>query len=214
MSHTTAGNAAFITGLYMVMVPLVAAFRGHRSSWTTIAGIALALVGLYLLAVTDGFRIGFGDAIVLASTLVWTAQILVIEHYSRRLSALRFSIAQFAWCAVISVPAALLLDAAPFTGLADGIVPLLYGGLISVGIAYTLQVVAQRDALASHAALIMSAEALFGAIGGALLLGENMGARGYAGAALMALGIVVAQWRPANATPLPVGKAETPAALT
>ena len=214
MSHTTAGNAAFITGLYMVMVPLVAAFRGHRSSWTTIAGIVLALVGLYLLAVTDGFRIGFGDAIVLGSTVVWTAQILVIEHYSRRLSALRFSIAQFAWCAVVSVPAALLLDAAPFTGLGAGIVPLLYGGLISVAIAYTLQVVAQRDALASHAALIMSAEALFGAIGGALLLGENMGARGYLGAALMALGIVVAQWRPAAATPLPVGKAETPAALT
>jgi len=214
MSHTTAGNAAFITGLYMVMVPLVAAFRGHRSSWTTIAGIALALVGLYLLAVTDGLRIGFGDAIVLASTLVWTAQILVIEHYSRRLSALRFSIAQFAWCAVVSVPAALLLDAAPFTGLAAGLVPLLYGGLISVGIAYTLQVIAQRDALASHAALIMSAEALFGALGGALLLGENMGGRGYVGAVLMALGIVVAQWRPASATPLPVGKAETPAALT
>ena len=74
--------------------------------------------------------------------------------------------------------------------------------------------VAQRDALASHAALIMSAEALFGAIGGALLLGENMGARGYLGAALMALGIVGAQWRPAAATPLPAGKAETPAALT
>jgi len=214
MSHTTAGNAAFITGLYMVMVPLVAAFRGHRSSWTTVAGIAVALVGLYLLAVTDGLRIGFGDAIVLASTLVWTAQILVIEHYSRRLSALRFSIVQFAWCAAISVPAALLLDAAPFTGLAEGLVPLLYGGLISVGIAYTLQVVAQRDALASHAALIMSAEALFGALGGALLLGENMGARGYLGAALMAVGIVVAQWRPATATPLQVGKAERPAALT
>ncbi|MDQ7993159.1 MAG: DMT family transporter [Propionicimonas sp.] len=214
MSHTTAGNAAFITGLYMVLVPLVAAFRGHRSSWTTIAGIALALVGLYLLAVTDGFRIGFGDAIVLASTFVWTAQILVIEHYSRRLSALRFSIAQFAWCAVVSLPAALLLDAAPFTGLVDGLVPLLYGGLISVAIAYTLQVVAQRDALASHAALIMSGEALFGAIGGALLLGENMGVRGYLGAALMAAGIVVAQLRPAGATPIRVGEAGSPAALT
>ena len=180
---------------------LVAAFRGHRSSWSTLAGIGFALVGLYFLAVGDGFRIGLGDGIVLASTLVWTAQILVIEHYSRRLSALRFAIAQFAWCAVLSVPAALLLDDAPFTGLAVGLIPLLYGGLISVGIAYTLQIIAQRDALASHAALIMSTEALFGALGGALLLGENMGPRGYFGAALMAGGIVVAQWRTGREVP-------------
>ena len=201
MSHTTAGNAAFITGLYMVFVPLVAAFRGRRSSWSTLAGIGLALVGLYFLAIGEGFRIGLGDGIVLASTLVWTAQILVIDHYSRRLSALRFAIAQFTWCAVLSVPAALLLDDAPFTGLDAGLVPLLYGGLISVGIAYTLQIIAQRDALASHAALIMSAEALFGALGGALLLGENMGPRGYFGAALMAAGIVVAQWRAGREAP-------------
>ena len=214
MSHTTAGNAAFITGLYMVFVPLVVAFRGHRSTWTTLAGIALALVGLYFLAVGEGFSIGFGDAIVLASTLVWTAQILVIEHYSRRLGALRFAISQFAWCAVLSAPAALLLDAAPFTGLGAGLVPLLYGGLISVGIAYTLQVIAQRDALASHAALIMSAEALFGALGGALLLGENMGPRGYFGAALMAGGIALAQWRTAPAAPAPVAASRSGSAST
>lgn len=214
MSHTTAGNAAFITGLYMVFVPLVAAFRGHRSSWTTIVGIGLALVGLYFLAVTDGFTIGFGDAIVLGSTLVWTAQILVIEHYSRRLSALRFAIAQFAWCAVLSVPAALLLDDAPFTGLGAGIVPLLYGGLISVGIAYTLQVIAQRDALASHAALIMSAEAVFGALGGALLLGENMGLRGYSGAVLMAAGIMLAQWRTGPDLPATADASRTGSAAT
>lgn len=214
MSHTTAGNAAFITGLYMVFVPVVAAFRGHRSSWTTIAGIALALIGLYFLAIGDDFEIGFGDAIVLASTFVWTAQILVIEHYSKRLSALRFSLSQFTWCAAISAIAALLLDARPFTGLGEGLIPLLYGGLISVGIAYTLQVVAQRDALASHAALIMSAESVFGALGGALLLGENMGARGYFGAALMAAGIALTQWRMESVHPPPATEPETLRSLT
>lgn len=214
MSHTSAGNAAFITGLYMVLVPIVAAFGGHRSSWTTVAGIALALIGLYFLAVGDDFSIGYGDAIVLASTFVWTAQILVIEHYSKRLSALRFSISQFAWCAAISAVAALLLDARPFAGLGDGIVPLLYGGLMSVGIAYTLQVVAQRDALASHAALIMSAESVFGALGGALLLGENMGERGYFGAALMAAGIALTQWRMDSAHPPTVAERESLRSLT
>lgn len=214
MSHTTAGNAAFITSLYMVFVPIVAAFRGHRSSWTTIAGIGLALVGLYFLAVADDFSIGFGDAIILASTFVWTAQILVIEHYSKRLSALRFSISQFTWCAAISAVAALLLDARPFAGLGEGIVPLLYGGLMSVGIAYTLQVIAQRDALASHAALIMSSEAVFGALGGALLLGENMGPRGYFGAALMAAGIALTQWRMDSVHPPPVAKRKSLRSLT
>lgn len=214
MSHTTAGNAAFITGLYMVFVPVVAAFRGHRSSWPTIAGIALALIGLYFLAVGDGFRIGYGDALILGSTFVWTAQILVIEHYSRRLSALRFSVAQFAWCAAISAVAALLLDPRPFTGIDQGLIPLLYGGVISVGIAYTLQVIAQRDALASHAALIMSTESVFGALGGALLLGENLGPRGYLGAALMAAGVVLTQWRTDSVHPPSVAEDEQLRSLT
>lgn len=214
MSHTTAGNAAFITGLYMVFVPIVAAFRGHRSNWTTTAGIGLALIGLYFLAVGDDLSINQGDAIVLASTFVWTAQILVIEHYSRRLSALRFSVAQFTWCAALSAVAALLLDPHPFTGIDAGIVPLLYGGVISVGIAYTLQVIAQRDALASHAALIMSAESVFGALGGALLLGENMGVRGYFGAALMAAGIALTQWRMDSVHPPPVAKQKPLRSLT
>lgn len=214
MSHTTAGNAAFITGLYMVFVPIVAAFRGQRSNWTTVAGIALSLVGLYFLAVGEGFRIGFGDGIVLASTFVWTAQILVIEHYSKRLSALRFSISQFAWCAAISAIAALFLDAHPFAGLGEGLIPLLYGGLLSVGVAYTLQVVAQRDALASHAALIMSSESVFGAIGGALLLAENMGLRGYFGAVLMAAGIAATQWRMESIHPPPVAERKTQRSLT
>lgn len=214
MSYTTAGNAAFITGLYMVFVPLVASFRGHRSSPATVLGISSALAGLYLISVTDSFTIGLGDGLVLLSTFVWTAQILVIEHYSRQLSALRFSISQFAWCAVLSCLAAPLLDPSPFTGLVEGLIPLLYGGLISVGIAYTLQVIGQRDALASHAAMIMSLEAVFGALGGALILGENMGLRGYFGAALMVLGIVIAQRAAFASRPRPGREAETSAPST
>ena len=214
MSHTTTGNAAFITGLYMVVVPVLAAFRGHRSSWTTIAGIALALVGLYFVAIRDGFSIGFGDAIVLVSTIPWALQILVVEHYAKRVSALRFSISQFLWCAALSALAAPLLDDRPFAGLGAGLVPLLYGGLLAVAVAYTLQVVAQRDALASHAALIMSSESVFGALGGALLLSESMGVRGYFGATLMAAGIALTQWRTEPAPPAAVTKDERLRSLT
>ena len=203
MSHTTAGNAAFLTGLYMLIVPVVLALRGRRSSLATIAGIVLALTGLYLISVREGLAMNPGDVLVVISTFIWAAQILLIEHYSRRLPALRFSIAQFAWCAALSAGLALAFDDAPFTGFDAALVPLLYGGVISVGIAYTLQVLGQREALASHAAIIMSCESLFGALGGALLLGEDMGVRGYLGAALMMAGVVVAQLA-GQATPGPV----------
>lgn len=211
LSYTTAGNAAFITGLYMVLVPVVAALRGHRSSVATVVGICAALLGLFLISVTDSFTINPGDLLVLASTFVWAAQILVIDHFSSQLSVLRYSIAQFLWCALLSGAVALVVEPDPFGGIPDTVVPLLYGGLVSVGVAYTLQVVAQRDALASHAALIMSAEAVFGALGGALFLGENMGARGYLGAALMVLGIGVAQ---VPVQSLPRSGAEADGALT
>ncbi len=193
MSDTPAGNAAFITGLYMVIVPVIAAFRGHRSSVATVLGVAASMIGLYLISVTDDLTIGRGELLLIISTVFWAVQILVIEHYSTRLSALRFAAAQFLTCAVLSGGAALVFEEAPFTGLTQAPVPLLYGGLVSVGIAYTLQVVGQRHALATHASLIMAAESVFGALGGALLLGEFMGLRGYLGAALMITGIVVSQ---------------------
>jgi len=194
MSSTPAGDAAFITGLYMVFVPVIAAFRGRRSSLNTIVGVAASLAGLYLISVTDSFTIGTGEVLLILTCIPWAVQILLIEHYSPRLSALRFAVAQFVTCAALSSVAALVFEKAPFTGLGEAAVPLLYGGLVSVAIAFTLQVVGQRHALATHASLIMATESVFGAIGGALLLNENMGARGYVGAALMIAGIVVSQF--------------------
>lgn len=193
MSDVPAGNAAFITGLYMVFVPVIAAFRGHRSSVATIVGVAASLVGLYLISASDGLSIGRGEWLLIVSTLFWAFQILIIEKYSPKLAALKFAATQFITCAVLSSIGALILEPQPFGGLGEAVIPVLYGGFLSVGIAFTLQVIGQRHALASHAALIMALESVFGAIGGALLLGENMGLRGYVGAALMVSGIVISQ---------------------
>ena len=132
--------------------------------------------------------------LLILTCIPWAVQILLIENYSSRLSVLRFAVAQFVTCAVLSSIGALLLDPAPFAGLTEAVVPLLYGGLVSVAIAFTLQVVGQRHALATHASLIMATEWVFGAIGGALLLHEFMGLRGYVGAALMIAGIVISQF--------------------
>ncbi|PFG17316.1 threonine/homoserine efflux transporter RhtA [Propionicimonas paludicola] len=193
MSSVPAGNAAFITGLYMVFVPLIAAFRGHRSSGSTVLGVVSSVIGLYLIAVTDDLTIGSGEWLLILSTLVWAGQILVIDHYGK-VSALRLAAVQFIVCSVLSGLGALVIDPAPFTGIDQAIIPILYGGILSVGIAFTLQVVGQRDALATHASLIMAMESVFGAIGGAVLLGESLGLRGFIGAILMVGGIVISQW--------------------
>jgi drug/metabolite transporter (DMT)-like permease len=212
MAETTAGNAAFVTGLYMVLVPLAGAARGRRVALPTVAGIVAALAGLYLISVTGSFRLHPGDGLVMASAVGFALQILAVDHYAGRVSTLRFAAAQFFSCALVSALVAFVADAEPFSGFTLALVPLVYSGVLSVGVAYTLQVVAQRDALATHAALIMSTEAVFGALGGALLLGENMGLRGYAGAALMLAGIVISQ---IGAAPRPAGTpAPGPSATT
>jgi drug/metabolite transporter (DMT)-like permease len=200
MAYTTAGNAAFITGLYLVLVPLAGAFRGRRVGAATVVGIAAALAGLYLISVTESFRLRPGDGLVMACAVGFAVQILMVDHYAPRLSALRFSVTGFFTCAAISAMAALVADAEPFAGFHLALVPIAYSGFLAVAVAYTLQVVAQRDALATHAALIMSSESVFGALGGALLLGENMGVRGYSGAALMLAGVLISQLNAATRT--------------
>lgn len=190
---TPVGNAAFITGLYMVFVPVIAALRGRRSGGATVVGVIFSVAGLYLITVNGELRIGFGEALCLISTVFWASQILVIEEFGAKLSALRFAAMQFLTCAIASGVVALIAEPAPFVGLEEIVLPLAYGGLVSVGIAYTLQVVGQKHALASHAALIMATESLFGALGGVLMLGEYLSLRAWIGAAMMILGAVVAQ---------------------
>ncbi len=204
MSDTTAGQSAFVTGLYMVLVPLVGMFLGNRMRWPILVGVVLAVAGLYLICVKDGLSVSRGNLLTLASAFCWTAHILLLDRFSKNVSTLRLAATQFVTCAVASAIASPIFDAQPFAGLQDAVIPLAYGGFVAGGIAFTLQVVAQRDALAAHAALLMALESVFGAIGGALLLGENMGVRGYSGAALMVVGIAVSQFFAAKNTPAPV----------
>lgn len=207
---TTAGKGSFITGLYIVLVPLVGAVFGHRIGRFTWAGVALALVGLYLLCVTDGMTIAPGDALVLACAVFFTGHILLIDRYAR-LDALRLSVTQFATCAALNLVAAAVVEPTPYAGIGAALGPILYGGLMSVGVAYTLQVFGQRDALPAHAALLMSLESVFGVLGGALLLGETMTARGYLGCAVMLAGILLSQaGTPPGEQPTPAGEPTAP----
>ncbi|MDR1188149.1 MAG: DMT family transporter [Bifidobacteriaceae bacterium] len=193
---TTAGNVAFVTGLYLVLVPIFGVFLGQRLRWLTVGGIVLALVGLYLIAVTDTFTFARGDGLAMMAAVCFAIQILAVDRYAGRLPALRFACSQFWFCSLTSAVCAPVFDSHPFTGLSAGLIPLLYGGLISVGLAYTFQILAQRDAEPAPAALIMSFESVFGALGGAVILHENMGVRGYVGAGLMMAGIIASQLGP------------------
>lgn len=190
---TTAGKASFVTGLYIVLVPVLGIALRHRTTPATWTGVLLAVSGLYLLTVTEDLSVARGDLLVLVGAFFWAGHILLIDHYTRTVDALRLSAAQFAACAGFSAVAALVADPVPFGGLREAVVPILYGGLMVVGVAYTLQVVAQKDAKPAHAAMILSLETVFGAVGGALLLDEVMAPRALLGCALMLAGILVSQ---------------------
>lgn len=190
---TTAGKAGFITGLYVVLVPVIGLLVGHGTGRLTWAGVTVAVVGLYLLTMTEGSGMAPGDALVLVGAGFWAVHILVIDHFAG-IDPLRLSVVQFAVCGGISLILAIATEADTFAGLSAAMWPVLYGGLLSVGVAYTLQVVAQRHAKPTHAAIILSTEAVFGAIGGAILLAEQMSGRALAGCALMLAGIVLAQF--------------------
>lgn len=196
LATTTAGNASFITGLYIVLVPLLGVLLGQRTAARTWAGVALALVGLYLLSIGPGFTIGTGDLLVLIGAAFWAIHILVIDRATNVADALEISAVQFAVCAALSGGTALARDGgAAFAGAGTAFVPILFAGLLSVGVAYTLQVVVQQWAQPAHTALILSLETVFGAVAGAILLGEVMSGRGYLGCALILAGILLSQLR-------------------
>lgn len=194
--HTTAGNAGFITCLYVVLVPLAGRLLGRPAGARIWAGAGLALAGLYILSIGSGFSLAPGDSLELLGAFFWTAHILIIAQAAARIDILELSIGQFLTCAALSLAAALVREPAPFRGLGAAAPNILYGGLLSVGVAYTLQVAAQRKAHPAHASIIMSLESLFAAVGGVLLLHEPLTARLFLGGTLMLAGMVVSQLQP------------------
>jgi drug/metabolite transporter (DMT)-like permease len=191
--YTTAGNAGFITGLYVVIVPLLGLFWKQRPDLGTWGGAVLAAAGLYLLSVTAAFRIAYGDLLVLVGAFFWALHVLIIGWLSPRIESVLLACFQFAVCSALSLITAAALETTTPAALMAAALPILYGGLLSVGVAYTLQVVAQRDARPAHAAIILSLESVFAALGGWLLLGEVLSGRALLGCSLMLAGMLLSQ---------------------
>jgi drug/metabolite transporter (DMT)-like permease len=235
---TTAGNAGFITGLYVVLTPIFGIFLGRKTGIPTWIGGLFTLTGLYFLsAAGHPGGINPGDVLTVISAVFWAVHVLLIDFLVSRggeqprqtVDPIELSSGQFAWCSLYSLIAALCIE--PFIGawmrglnselfsgglfawrslpaliaaagsepvsaasVPEALIPILYGGLGSVGIAYTLQVVAQRDAPPAHATIILCLEGCFAALGGVIILGESPGTRTLLGFILMLAGMLITQW--------------------
>ncbi len=197
--YTTAGKAGFITGLYVVLVPLLGLGVGARTRGATWLGAVLAVGGLYLLSISGRLRMDLGDLLVLGSALFWAVHVLLIGRWAPATDPVRLACLQFAICSAASLGGAFLLESPAWSQLRGAAGPILYAGLMSTAVAYTLQVVAQRQAPPAHAAIILSLEAVFAVLGGGVLLGERLTGRGWAGCALMLAGMILSQIAPKHA---------------
>jgi drug/metabolite transporter (DMT)-like permease len=190
---TTAGKAGFITGLYVVLVPLFGGIWGRRTGALAWLGVSSAVTGLYLLTAADVSEVNKGDLLVLASAFFWAFHVLLVGQFSTRIGAFRLAFMQYATCSLLSLVVALVCEPISLEEIMRAAIPILYAGLLSVGVAYTLQVVAQRKADPTHAAIILSLEAVFAMFGGWLILGETVTQRCLIGCALMLAGMILAQ---------------------
>lgn len=195
------GRAGFLTALYMVIVPLIGLFQKKRPGFFTWLGILLAAVGLFFVSVSESFSISPEDLVVLACAVLFAVHIIVIDQFGDQIYSLHFAQMQFVVCGVLSFAGwgiTIATGQATMESFADvqaALLPILYGGFMSVGVAYTCQILGQKNADPAMASVILSMESMFSAIGGALILHERMTARGYIGCALIFAGVLLTQVR-------------------
>lgn len=191
--YTTAGKAGFITGLYVVIVPILGLLWKQRTDAGTWIGAFLAATGLYLLSVKASLHIAAGDLLEVIGAVFWALHVLIIGWLSPKTHPVGLAVVQFAVCALLSLIVAFVFETVAMETIRQAAIPILYGGLLSVGVAYTLQVVVQRSAHPAHAAIILSLEAVFAALGGWMILDERLSLRAAAGCVLMLTGMLLSQ---------------------
>lgn len=196
--NKSSGKSGFLTGLYIVIVPLLNLLIYRRrvlfQEW---AAVAAAMTGLFLLSVSDGFgNINKGDIMVVICAFFSAVHILAIDKFVERVSPLKYSMVQFATCAALCAVFAAVTEPVSVSGIRSAWLPILYTGVVSTAVGYTFQILGQRDANPNFASIVLGSEGVFAAIAGAIFLGEKLTARGYLGCALMFLGTVLSQIAP------------------
>jgi drug/metabolite transporter (DMT)-like permease len=193
MIWTTAGNAGFITSFYVIFVPFASYFLGKKILGSQWISAVIALAGLFLIGGTGLGPWNPGDLLVLLSAFFWTAHVLMVENGVRNADPLVFSFIQFFICGLVSLAVGFVLESPDWASVASGWWTIVYGGIFSVGIAYTLQVVAQTKVPASHAVVLLSLESVFAFAFGALFLGERLGMTVIFGGILVFGAVIISQ---------------------
>ena len=191
--HTTAGKAGFITALYILIVPILGIFLGKKAGIKVWISVVLALGGMYLLCVTSEFTIAFGDLMVLACAFVFSLHILAVDHFSPMVDGVKLSCIQFFVCGTLSSFPMFLLEHPQLGQILDAWLPIAYAGILSSGVAYTLQIITQKHLNPTVASLLMSLESVFAALTGWLVLHERLSARELLGCVLVFVAIILSQ---------------------
>lgn len=194
ITHTTVGKAGFITALYVVIVPILGLFMKKRVSFLIWICVVLSVVGLYLLCMTeDSFTLAYGDFLVLICAVLFSFHILIIDYFSPKGDGVMISCIQFFVCGILSGIVMLFVENPSMGSLIDAKWAVLYAGVLSCGVAYTLQVVAQKGVNPTVASLILCLESVIAVLAGWLILGDKLTTRELAGCIFMFVAIVLAQ---------------------
>lgn len=193
LQYTSAGKAGFITALYIVIVPIMGLFLKKKCGWNVWVSVFIALAGFYLLSINEGFSLEKGDFYVLICALVFPFHIWVVNHYAPIVDGVRLSCLQFLVCGTLSVICMFLFETPKIDAIFSAWAPILYAGILSCAVAYTLQIIGQRDFNPTIASLLMSFESVFSVLAGWIILGEALSRREMIGCVLIFAGVILAQ---------------------
>ncbi len=194
LKYTSAGNAGFVTGLYVVFVPLILAiFLKHKIKIKIWIAVLLASIGLYFLSITENFRLAPGDGFELIGAIFWAGHVVIIARLVSKVEVVRLAVGQFLVCGLLNLIFVVGFEMDTFTGLSIAWPAIVYTGIFSIAVGFTLQVYGQKFSPPSDAAIILSLEAVFAVLFGFLILDEMMDMRKMAGVLLMFLAMIVAQ---------------------
>jgi drug/metabolite transporter (DMT)-like permease len=193
VQYTTAGKAGFLTSMEIVVVAVLMILISKKVQINTLIGVLLAILGMYLLCMAEGFYLEKGDAYELVAVFFWAMQILIIDKYAKKVDVIKLSFLQFITTGILSCIFMLLLENPQWIDIKNGAVPILYTAIIEVAVAYTLQIIGQKYTPPVIATVIMSLQAVFSGISGAIILGETMSTREVTGCICMLVAVIIAQ---------------------
>ena len=193
IQHTIVGKAGFITTLYIIIVPLVELLFGKKIAKKIWVGAVMAVVGLYLLCINENFSIGKGDFLVLICAVLFALHILVIDHFAPKADGVCLSAVQFFISGTVSAIGAILFENPNVSAMLEAVVPILYAGVMSCGVAYTLQVIGQKDMNPTVASMILSLESVISVLAGWIILGQALSMKEIIGCVIVFMAVILVQ---------------------